>query len=242
MACKIFKDDDTILEQMSMLLDGLLDSDDERRLHAHLAECTDCTYLWGALKEADDLLLVSARNPVQLSADFTFRVMTRIAAEPVVRPEWVGDMVAAPVLVPASVSVLPALPYFEREHEAAPIHLPDYVQEWQHRISTYVRGMAIVGFSVAGAPGPWLPLVISGTIEVGGPLAPFVSMLHTFFVSMTAWARSLTNTVAPAVILGGVAVVVLLGLVGWQFVWNYQHTATNMPSMSSADMMVLEAA
>src|SRR4051794_32460940 len=120
MACKTFKDD-TIYEKMSMLLDGLLDSDDERRLHAHLAECTDCTQMWGALKEADDLLIVSVHNPIQLSADFTVRVMTRIAAEPVVRPEWVGDLVASPIAVPVSVSVLPALPYAEHEHDAVPI-------------------------------------------------------------------------------------------------------------------------
>ena len=71
---------------MSLRLDGLLGPPDADRLEEHLRSCTNCAAQWAALREADTLLRASARRPVAPPADFTLRVMQRVAVTPVARP------------------------------------------------------------------------------------------------------------------------------------------------------------
>lgn len=75
------------VELMSLRLDGLLEPPDVTNLEKHLQTCPACTAQWAALREADSLLRVGARRPVQPPPDFAARVMTRVAATPVVRPQ-----------------------------------------------------------------------------------------------------------------------------------------------------------
>lgn len=75
------------VELMSLRLDGLLEPPDVTTLETHLQTCPACTAQWAALREADSLLRVGARRPVQPPPDFAARVMTRVAATPVVRPQ-----------------------------------------------------------------------------------------------------------------------------------------------------------
>jgi len=75
------------VELMSLRLDGLLEPPDVTNLEKHLQTCPACTVQWAALREADSLLRVGARRPVQPPPDFAARVMTRVAATPVVRPQ-----------------------------------------------------------------------------------------------------------------------------------------------------------
>ncbi len=75
------------VELMSLRLDGLLEPPDVTDLEKHLQTCPACTAQWAALREADSLLRVGARRPVQPPPDFAARVMTRVAATPVVRPQ-----------------------------------------------------------------------------------------------------------------------------------------------------------
>jgi hypothetical protein len=75
------------VELMSLRLDGLLEPPDVTDLEKHLQTCPTCTAQWAALREADSLLRVGARRPVQSPPDFAVRVMTRVAATPVVRPQ-----------------------------------------------------------------------------------------------------------------------------------------------------------
>jgi putative zinc finger protein len=75
------------VELMSLRLDGLLEPPDVTKLETHLQTCPACTAQWVALREADSLLRVGARRPVQPPPDFAARVLTRVAATPVVRPQ-----------------------------------------------------------------------------------------------------------------------------------------------------------
>jgi len=75
------------VELMSLRLDGLLEPADITDLEQHIQTCPACTAQWTALREADRLLRAGARRPVQPPPDFAARVMTRVAATPVVRPQ-----------------------------------------------------------------------------------------------------------------------------------------------------------
>lgn len=212
-------------ELMSLKLDGLLDAEDERHLEAHITGCPDCAQLWTAMQQADSLLRVSAREPVSLPANFQASVMSLVAATPVLRPqlETLPDLATAPAL-PQGASVIPSLTRWLDE-EAPAYHL-DTLQEWQARIASYVRGMAVVGLAVAGAVGLFLALVLSDIIQVGGPASDMVKMLRTFFQATQTWVASLFEGFGPATVTVTGLVLGLLALAGWQLVSSYHRAAS----------------
>src|SRR5438552_18971772 len=110
-------------EWMSLELDGLLDAEAGHRLRTHVADCVECASLWHAMKEADSHFVVSAREPVTVPQDFTLKVMQRVAAAPVWRPQLEIEPVPSPQFAPASGSIIPtrALPAGDAE---VPFHLP----------------------------------------------------------------------------------------------------------------------
>lgn len=215
-------------EMMSLQLDGLLDAEDERHLLAHVAGCNKCAPFWDAMREADALLVASSREPAPLPADFAFKVMGRVALTTVARPQLEPEAAAAPVFdMSRPISVLPPMtPAFD-DHEAFPQeHLPEYAQEWQSRIASYVRGMTAIGLSVLGAAGFVLALVISGSLQVDGPIAPVVRVVRGFMAAADTWMRSLLSSVNSDAAIGGAFVLALLGLAAWQIVTNYHHSTT----------------
>ena len=221
----------TIYEQlMSLRLDGLLTPEDERRLELHVARCTNCAVLWGAMRQADTLLVASAHNPAPVAADFTMKVMARVSAHTVVRPQAAEAVAVAPVALPGSMSVLPPMGRPLSEYEEFPLQLPDYIQDWRERVAAYARGIAVAGLSMAAAVGLLLVLVVSGMLEVGEGFAPAVQMARTFLGTATLWVRSLfagmgLETVGIATLLMGI-----VALAGWQIVANYHRVVSEQRS------------
>ncbi|MDQ3928270.1 MAG: zf-HC2 domain-containing protein [Chloroflexota bacterium] len=212
-------------EMMSLKLDGLLGSDDERYLHAHLVECPGCGPIWTAMQEADAMLWSSAAQPVALPAAFHERVMAQVAMLPVVRPQWEPDTTfAPPVAVPVTASVLP--PLTRQLTGELPAYALDALNEWQRRIARYVQGMIAVGLSVAGAAGLLLVLLLSGAMKVEGPMSSFVESTRTFFSAVDTWVRSVFFEVGPGAITVAALVASLLALAGWQVVAGYHHRST----------------
>src|SRR3982751_6303723 len=99
-------------EWMSLDLDGLLDAEAGHRLRTHVADCVECASLWHAMKEANSLFVVSAREPVAVPQEFTLKVMQRGATAPVWQPQLEIEPLPAPQIAPAGASVIPtrALP------------------------------------------------------------------------------------------------------------------------------------
>jgi anti-sigma factor RsiW len=221
----------TIYEQlMSLRLDGLLTPEDERRLELHVVRCTECAELWGAMRQADTLLVASAHNPAPMAADFTIKVMARVSTHPVVRPQPVEAVAAAPVALPGSMSVLPPMGRPLSEYEEFPLGLPDYIQDWRERVAAYARGIAVAGLSMAAAVGLLLVLVVSGVLEVGETFAPAVQMARTFFSTATLWLRSLFAGVGLETVGIAVLLMSIVALAGWQIVANYYQVASQQRS------------
>jgi hypothetical protein len=221
-------------EMMSLQLDGLLAPDEERQFLAHVSHCATCSPVWTAMELADSLLSASAREPLPVPADFTIRVMEKIAVSSVQRTalqygpaEAVGPAVVLP-------SVLP--PQFANGDNT--LFIPDLnLQELQHRLGNYVRGVAAVALSLAASFGLLLALLVSGAIQPGAALAPTVDTLRTFFGSLDTWARSFVGgSTSQLVALAGI-VMALMALAAWQIVHNY-HRAAEAPY----DVFVPEAA
>jgi hypothetical protein len=211
---------------MSLKLDGMLDAEDERRLLAHIADCAICSPFWDAMREADTLLVASTREPVVVPANFAAVVMGRVAAMPVVRPQLIPTMEPLPQVMPG-ISVLPRLSPAIGDYEPfPPIQLPEYVQEWQKRVGTYLRGMTAVALSAILGVGLLLALLVTGSLQVGGPLAPMVDAIRTFVGAAWTWVRSLAGTVSSNALVGGGFVVALLVFAGWQIVTNYQRSTS----------------
>ena len=221
MACELI-----YVEMMSLQLDGMLAAEDERRLLDHVAECSICSPFWGAMREADSLMVASARQPLHVPANFTLRVMDRIAATPVVRPVLVHEEAPVP-RVAQGVSVLPALTNAVGDYEPlAPIQLPDYLQEWQRRVAAYVRGMTAVGLTLTLGVGLVLAMLVTGSLQVGGPIAPIVQGIRTFVGAAWAWVRSLAANVSTDLVVAGGFVFALLAFAAWQIVSNYQRSTS----------------
>ncbi|HEY0070972.1 MAG TPA: zf-HC2 domain-containing protein [Chloroflexia bacterium] len=210
-------------EMMSLKLDNLLDPDEERHLQAHIAECLDCASQWAAMSEADALLCASATAPVPVPANFQASVMLKISKAQVYRPQ-VPELAAAqvPTFAPALGSILPSSP---SQAHAAPGPDEDIWQEWQRRLSQYLRGAAAVGLSVAGTFGLVIALVLSGTIEVSGPFAGFVGMVRTFLAAINTWLGSVFAGVGGGTVAGVSLVMGVMVLVAWQLVAAYHRTA-----------------
>jgi predicted anti-sigma-YlaC factor YlaD len=210
-------------EMMSLKLDNLLDSEDERSLQAHLAECADCSLTWQVMSEADALLCASASTPVPVPANFQASVMFKISQAQVYRPQ-VAEVAPSPVLVPALGSVLPASP--TRIPVATGVGADEDVwQEWQRRLSQYLRGAAAVGLSVAGTAGLVLALMLSGAMKVEGPFAGFLAMMRTFLAAVNTWLGSLLSGVGEGTVAGVSLVMGVMVLVAWQMVAAYHRTA-----------------
>ena len=199
-------------EMMSLNLDGMLPSDEEESLNAHLLGCVECAPAWEALREADALLWASAREPLPLPEGFHALVMTQVAASPVRRP----IALAVPDLMPAPVprSVMPGLPVYRL----------DEPQQWQRVLAGYLRGAAAVALSLLGTVGLLMALVMSNTLSVGEPFTPIVEMARTFINSASTWARSLPVGMGPGALTVGGLVLGSLLLVGWQVVTTYHRT------------------
>ncbi len=218
-------------EMMSLKLDSLLDPDGDRRLQAHLAECADCSLTWQAMSEADALLCASATSPVPVPINFHAAVMLKISQAQVYRPQVAALDAPVPAFAPALGSVLPATP--------APLPLPvaagglgpdeDTWQEWQRRLSQYLRGAAAVGLSVAGTSGLVMALMLSGIIKVEGPFAGFLGMLRTFLAAVNTWLGSLFAGVGAGTVAGVSLVMGVMLLVAWQLVAAYHRTADMQP-------------
>src|SRR4051812_1850149 len=91
-------------EMMSTYLDGLLDTEDEHRLLAHIADCEHCAPFWDAMQQANALLVASAHEPVAVPDGFAVKIMVRVSQTTVVRPLF--EQEAAPVYHVPAISVL----------------------------------------------------------------------------------------------------------------------------------------
>ena len=230
MACQQIYD-----EMMSLYLDSMLDAEEERRLLAHIGTCAECTVLWGAMNEAHAMFVASANDPLPVPTGFSLRIMERVSATVVLRPQLDREYEFVPAVnLPIGASVIPGATVPLGDLEDFPIHLPDYVQEWQHRIATYVRGMALVGLSVAGAVGLLLTLVLSGSLQLGSAFAPAVQVARTFVSGAGTWINSIVQGLGPQVITGGAVTLGLLAVVGWQMVSNYHRTVSEYGTEGAA--------
>ena len=211
-------------EMMSLKLDNLLDPDDERSLQAHLAECADCSLTWQVMSEADALLCASASSPVSVPANFQASVMFKISQAQVYRPQ-VAEVAPSPVLVPALGSVLPVSPARIPVATGGVGADEDVWQEWQRRLSQYLRGAAAVGLSVAGTAGLVLALMLAGVMKVEGPFAGFLAMMRTFLAAVNTWLGSVLSGVGEGTVAGVSLVMGVMVLVAWQMVAAYHRTA-----------------
>jgi len=219
-------------EMMSLKLDGLLDDIDERLLQVHLRECTECAALWAAMQSADDILCAAAAVPVTVPMDFQARIMLKVAASPVYRPVYqdvmgkVGERVAV-----AGVGMSPAfgrgvgLPaYAPLSDYPSALSNPDVFQEWQQRLSHYMKGAVAVMLSIVGTAGLLIGLLMSNTIQVSGPAASWIDTLRTFFSALSTWVGSIFGGVGGGVVAGMALVMGLMLLVGWQVVTGYHRS------------------
>ncbi|HUS15941.1 MAG TPA: zf-HC2 domain-containing protein [Chloroflexia bacterium] len=219
------------VELMSRRLDGLLEPPDAARLDDHLAGCVSCRSQWAALREADSLLRVSARRPVASPADLTARIMTRVAATPVVRPQfWERDAQLVRggrrtvdlSRTPAITGHLVPLP----TQGAAPSGLGGFLQHFHPlrnaRISVYLGGL-----SLAGALSMFLLVVMSTLWSTGLPAGAVLNGLtgggtaETASTWLTAgWAvlNSLLAQINPWMAAVATLLVAGLGAAWWRIV------------------------
>lgn len=206
-------------ELMSLKLDGLLDPGRERLLHEHMETCADCATVWAAMQQADSLLCASVVAPVAVPVDFQARVMLKIAAVPVYLPEY--DVAAAAAAAPA-----PNWGYGLSTLAAGGHTLPemDVLQEWQKRLGQYARIAMGAGLSIAGTAGLVIGLVMTGVLQVSGPVADWVTMVRTFFSALSTWVMSVVDGVGGGTVAGVTLVMGIMALAGWQLVTAYHRT------------------
>ena len=230
-------------EMMSVKLDGLLGSDEEHELQAHINDCADCSLTWSAMTEADAMLCATAKAPVPVPATLHASVMLKISQVQVYRPQMVTSdrQVEQPVMVPALGSILPESPNPVLVGAYGPT-LEETWQEWQQRLSRYLRGAAAVGLSVAGTAGLVIALMLSGVIKLDGPFSGFVGTLRTFFAAVNTWVGSLFADVGTGTVAGIGLVMGVMVLVAWQLVSAYQRTLELEQGNIPAGQMVEAAA
>lgn len=218
-------------ELMSLKLDNLLDTAEDTRLQAHITECAGCALTWQAMSQADALLCASATSPVPVPASFHASVMLKISQAQVYRPH-VAELQPAnvPVLAPALGSILPPSPAAVSAPAGTPGPDEDIWQEWQRRLSQYLRGAAAVGLSFAGTAGLVIALILSGVIKVEGPFAGFLGMLRTFLAAVNTWLGSLFAGAGAGTVAGVSVVMGVMVLVAWQLVAAYHRTAGMEPA------------
>jgi anti-sigma factor RsiW len=197
---------------MSQKLDGELSELEAEHFETHVAGCTACTALWAAMMEADVLVWKWVSEPLPMPDNFGAKVMQKIAAQ--------ADAQRAPSFewTPAAANVTRPL----TEVPSIPGPLTARIQNWQSRANRYVRGVAIAAFSVAAAFGLTLTLLLTGVIQLEGPLAATV---RSYLNAIDTWARSLFVGFGAGVYAAVGLVMLLLALVGWQLVAQYQRSA-----------------
>ena len=193
-------------EMMSLKLDGLLDGAEREDLDRHVAACSECALTWTTLQRADSLLCASVAEPLPVPVDLHARVMYRVAATPVWRPQTVPRL--APATAP--LVVVPEMSIWS---------------DWQQRLGAYARGIAGVALSLFGTVALLLTLLTSGSISLGGPFASVAEVLRTFSGAAGMWVRSVVMAVGPEAWASAGVVLALLVLVGWQMVTSYQRAA-----------------
>jgi hypothetical protein len=236
-------------ELMSLKLDGLLANDEERHLDDHIKNCADCGLMWAAMRQANELIWVSAREPLPVPSDFQAKVMMRLAApaparqavqeyDPLFLPGF-GRLGSTDVLSPVRTPALAAIaPAHTRRLNAAPTgYLPGVYADWQNRVLSYVRGVAAVALSIAGVVGLLLALTMSGTIQLTGPAADAMGVVQTFVEALDGWVRSLFVGIGPGIVTVSALMLGIMLLVGWQVVSAYQRAAAE----SRGNTGVLEA-
>lgn len=78
---------------MSLALDGMLTSEEEAELHAHLAACASCRATWALWQEIDRRLATNANQPAAApAAGFGARVEARLLARQFRRRSALGGL------------------------------------------------------------------------------------------------------------------------------------------------------
>jgi hypothetical protein len=202
---------------MSLRLDGLLGDADERGLDEHIAGCAECAMLWTMMQQADSMLRASSAQPLPVPANLHSRIMAEVAVTPLSRPISMPTPVREPAL-----AGMPGT----RSQGADTAVLPfDPIEEWQDRLAGYVRAVAVAGLSFAGGVLLLLALVMSGVVDMDGPLAEPVAVLRTLFEAAGTWLRSISISLGSEIIVMGGLVFGLLALIGWQIMSSYYRTA-----------------
>lgn len=204
-------------EMMSLKLDGLLSIEDEQELQTHVRSCTGCGLLWAAMQDADSLFHATASAPIAVPTTFPAAVMLKIAETPLYRPQFGG---ATYIELAASVHgvVVPAA----AAHPSA-LGSVESLQEWQRRLSHYLRGLAAAGLAVAGTASLMIALMLAGVIKLDGPFAGGVAMLRTFFGATSTWLTAIFVGVGTGAVAAGGLIMGVLALVAWQMVATYHR-------------------
>jgi len=221
---------------MSLRLDGQLGPPDTTRLEEHLRSCTNCAAQWAALREADTLIRVSARRPVPPPADFTARVMLRVAVTPVARPGlWererlqvqggrptiklgnTGPISGHPIPAPLGYNAMPP----PRTGVAG--FLEHFLPLRDARMGVYLGGISVAGtlsllvlllVSVFWMGGGVLPVpgldLLTGTVDAAA--------VATWGTTLWTLANDLLAQIDPLLAVLATLVVVGLGVLWWRIV------------------------
>jgi len=207
---------------MSLKLDGLLDAEKERAFEGHVVGCPHCAPLWQAMLDADDMLREWVCEPIPVPANFHVKVMTRVVASAVVRPQL------APVFTPVIAQAVPQptrpLSLTGPLSGALTGPLTMRLTELQARIAPYVRWAVATVVALAAITGLVMALVVSGVLTFEGQLAGVAGAFRTFFQAADTWVRSLFVGIGPGLFVVAALVLGLLALAGWQVVSAYQRS------------------
>jgi len=224
-------------ELMSLRLDGRLGPPDALRLEDHLQTCPTCAAQWTALREADSLLRLSARRPVAPPVDFQARVMLRVAATPVARPQlWERERlriqggrptVKLRLTAPISGARVPAPLGFTALPPPAPAPT-GFLQQFHPlrnaRMGVYLGGMALAGALSAlvlivfvalwATGGAALPAPVADSLALGGQTDGIRAWVTTFWSLL----QGILGQIDPLFAAGATVLVTLLGLAWWRIV------------------------
>ena len=73
-----------------------------------------------------------------------------------------------------------------------------------------------------------LALLVSGVIRFEGPLAGLSATLRSFMAAIDTWVRSLFMGMGVGVYAAVGLVMLLLALIGWQLIAQYQRSVTDV--------------
>jgi hypothetical protein len=204
---------------MSLKLDGALNEEDNKIVEEHVAGCPACAALWDAMLDADVLIWKWVHEPLPLPDNFGSKVMVKIAAQEDVSraPSYTWTPQTSNVTRPLT-EALPSLP--------GP--LTSQMHGWHHQAARYVRVAAIAVVSVAASLGLALALLVSGVIRFEGPLAGLSATLRSYMAAIDTWVRSLFMGMGVGVYAAVGLVMLLLALIGWQLIAQYQRSVSDV--------------